>query len=69
MQMVVDRENAPARKRAYSVKEAAGILMLCERTLRTLIAQDKVKAPFVSAKRRLIPDTEIDRILSEGIRG
>jgi len=67
--MQIVETGAAARKRAYSVKEAAGILRLCERTLRTLISEGKVKAPFVSAKRRLIPDAEIDRILSNGISG
>jgi len=67
--MQIAMETGGVRKRAYSVKEAAGILMVCERTLRSLISTGKVKAPFVSAKRRLIPDTEIDRILNEGVRG
>jgi hypothetical protein len=53
--------------RGYSVKATAKALSLCERTVRGLIAKGKIHAPFVSERRRAVPDREIERILEEGI--
>lgn len=60
-----DEKHVP--RRGYSIKAAAKALSLCERTLRGLIAEGRIHAPFVSTKRRAVPDTEIQRIFEEGI--
>ncbi|MPZ38620.1 MAG: helix-turn-helix domain-containing protein [Rhizobiales bacterium] len=63
-------QNAPAAlvlRRAYTMREGADILQLSLGTVKRLIREGKIKAPRVSLKKRLIPNSEIERILSVGI--
>lgn len=56
-------------QRGYSPKATAERLDLSLRTVMELIAQGKIRATKVSARRRAITDIEIARILQHGIDG
>jgi excisionase family DNA binding protein len=55
--------------RVSSKKRAAEALGISERTLDRMIAAGIVKSIKVSGRRRVIPSTEIDRILQGGVFG
>jgi excisionase family DNA binding protein len=54
-------------KRIYSPRAAAEATDLSERTIWRLIADGKIKAVRLSARRRGIPSEEIERIASNGV--
>jgi excisionase family DNA binding protein len=54
--------------RALSLRQAAQALAISERTLARLIAAGKVNAVRVSDRRRIIAESEIERIINGGIR-
>jgi excisionase family DNA binding protein len=56
-------------RRGYRVKTAAKILDISERTLWDLIAQQKIRSIMLSARCRVIPSSEIDRVLQHGTDG
>jgi excisionase family DNA binding protein len=58
--------NTTTARRCYTLTEAAQTLSLCERTIGRMVAANKIKSVKVSARRRVIPATEIDRLLSGG---
>lgn len=51
-------------ERGVSVKNAAEALTVSVRTVRRLIADDKIRSVLVSKRRRIVPQSEIDRILA-----
>jgi predicted site-specific integrase-resolvase len=63
----MDAPTRMAPRRAHSIKAAAKTLTISERLLRDLIAKGKVHAPKISQRRRIITDTELERLLTEGI--
>ena len=54
-------------RRGYSIKRTAELLDLSERTVRQRIAEGQIHAPLVSTRKRTVPDTEIARLLKDGI--
>jgi predicted site-specific integrase-resolvase len=66
--MQIMETHDPTPGRAHSIKAVAKALTLCERTVRGLIAEGKIKAPLVSKRRRIVTDTELRRLLEEGIQ-
>jgi predicted site-specific integrase-resolvase len=53
--------------RGYSRKRAAEALSVSERTLDRMLAAGLLKSAKVSQRRRIIPQTEISRILAAAI--
>jgi predicted site-specific integrase-resolvase len=53
--------------RSYTLAETAGILRCSERTLHRLIKDGAVRTVLISTRRRIVPATEIERILNSGI--
>lgn len=49
--------------KGYSLKDAAEALTICKRTLTNQIKAGKIRAVPVSARRRVVPGSEIIRIL------
>jgi predicted site-specific integrase-resolvase len=62
-----DDTRPPIRARAYSLKHAARILAISEHTVQRLCASGQIKSILVSPRRRIIPDSELDRILGDTI--
>ena len=60
-----DEKHTP--RRGYTIKHAAELLSVCERTVRQRISEGQIHAPLVSKRRRTVPDTEIARLLKDGI--
>jgi excisionase family DNA binding protein len=48
----------------YSVSEAAQVLKICTKTVNRMIAEGKLKAAQVTERRKVIPSTEIERLLA-----
>jgi excisionase family DNA binding protein len=64
---VIDESSSPAAvpvRVAYSVRETAGMLGVCEKTVRRLIDRGLLK-PSRALRHHLIPKREIERFLEE----
>jgi excisionase family DNA binding protein len=53
------------RPAGMSVQQAAAALTVCQRTVWQLIKSERIRTVRIG-KRRIIPDTEIARMLAEG---
>lgn len=56
-----------SRQRVYSIPRTAEELGVCDKTIRRLIADGKIKAVRLSVRRLGIPASELDRIVAEGV--
>jgi len=56
-------ENKATPRRCYTLAEAAHTLRLCERSIARMVKAETIKSVKVSARRRVIPASEIDRLL------
>jgi excisionase family DNA binding protein len=56
-----------SRQRVYSIQRTAEELGVCDKTIRRLIADGKIKAVRLSVRRLGIPASELDRIVTEGV--
>ena len=58
-------DQTPTKTALLTIKQAASSLSLSERTLWRMIANEEIKSVRFSLRRRAIPQSEIDRIVSE----
>jgi predicted site-specific integrase-resolvase len=60
-----DDPRAESARRAYSLKQTAEVLNVSLHTIERLCKSGAIHSVLVSPRRRIVPATEIDRILAD----